>query len=548
MGVVLKRSRLPLLGVLLACACFSAGALAGLASIETGMPTAGSPAVGVTTSRAVVALPEIPQRGVFVLTPRLLLQLTLARNADALYAQLATGVAGHLADAEQGLFEVVAYGGLRHEDRKRKRTAQELDLNSLLNSQSVLDEQVGLAEMGVKRRMSFGGELSLSYRLTQRENNLIKASPISQGKDTEYDGALALTFKQPLLRGFGGAAVEADRKIAELEWAISKQQYKQQMLRSSSEALSAYWQLYRAHAALAIRQEALRKAEAAQHDIATRIAGGRLPPRMAFEARSAVSTRKAESLRAEQSLNEAESRIKSLLNLIGTEYAELSFQPGLAAGLASKLSIEAADTRLLDQALQHWPSYRIANLKRQQGQIRLDFAGNQKRPQLDLMASCSSSSLSYSRSDALDDPFKRDYPDCYIGLNMEIPLQGNLRATSQLQAQRLRMSQSDIEIEAVRGTLANDLSLRTRQLERASQEVAEYRTDVDLRAQLLEMEQKQFEFGMSRWSQVIGRENELNAGRESLLDSEVRLELAQVALQVADGSLFGEYAVEWQGD
>jgi outer membrane protein TolC len=538
MGLALKRGGAPLLGILLACACFSAGARAALAA----------PATAEAAGRAVVALPDIPQHGVLVLTPRLLLQLTLARNADALYAQLASAVAGHLADAEKGLFEVVAYGGVRHEDRKRKRTAQELDLNSLLNSQSVLDEQVGLAEMGVKRRMSFGGELSLSYRLTQRQNNLIKASPISKGKDTEYDGALALTFKQPLLRGFGGAAVEADRKIAELEWAISKQQYKQQMLRSSSEALAAYWQLYRAHQALDIRREALRKAEAARHDIETRIAGGRLPPRMAFEARSAVSTRKAEALRAEQGLNEAESKIKSLLNLTGTDYAELSFMPGLAARPALLTNTDAADARLLEQALQHWPSYRIANLKRQQGQIRLDFAGNQKRPQLDLMASCSSTSLSYSRSDAQDDPFKRDYPDCYIGLNMEIPLRGNLRATSQFQAQRVRMSQSDIEIEAVRGSLANDLSLRTRQLERAGQEVAEYRKDVDLRTQLLEMEQKQFELGMSRLSQVIGRENELNASRESLLDSQARLELAQIALQVADGSLFGEYAVEWRGD
>jgi outer membrane protein TolC len=461
---------------------------------------------------------------------------------------LASEVSGHLAQAELGLFEVVAFGGLRHEDRKRQRTAQELDLNSLLKSEVDLDEQVDLIEMGVRRRMGAGGELSLSYRLTGRKNNLIEASPISKNKDTEYDGALALTFKQPLMRGFGSAVVDADRKIAELEWAIGKQQYKQQMLRSSSEALAAYWQIYRTNESLRIRQESLRKAIAAQADIEERIVNGRLPPRAAYEARSTVSLRMAEKLRAEQAVNEAESKIKTLLNLVGAEYGSLRLLPGHQPALAQSPAPEPPNAQRLEQALHDWPSYRIAEMKRQQSQIRLDMASNQKRPQVDLTASCSSTYLSYAAQDSAEKIFKRDFPDCYVGVNMEIPLEGNLRAKSQHQAQRVRMEQSDIEIEAVRTALTNDLELRARQLDRAIMEVAEYRKDVDLREQLLEMEQKQFQFGMSRLSQVITRENELNVSRESLLDSQARLELARVALQVADGSLFGEYAVILQGD
>jgi outer membrane protein TolC len=550
MAVALRRGKILRAGVLLAWSCASANALAVAAAPAGGLSAALAGGAGMSARRAVTSLPEIPFQGEFQLTPRLLLQLTLARNADALYSQLASEVAGHLAQAELGLFEVVAYGGLRHEDRKRQRTAQEKESSLVTSGQSVLDEQVETGEMGLKRKLGSGGELSLSYRLTKRSNNLIEKVNASSTNptDTEYDGALALTFKQPLLRGFGSAAVEADRKIAELDWAIGKQQYKQQMLRSGSEALAAYWQLYRAHEALRIRQDALRKAVAAQDDIETRIAGGRLPPRTVLEARSAVSSRMAEKLRAEQSVNEAESKIKTLLNLAGAAYGGLRLLPGQQSAQTQAPAPAPADAQRLEQVLQSWPSYRIADLKRQQGMIRLDFASNQKRPVLDLAASCSSTYLSTSGRDTSEKVFSRDYPDCYIGLNLEIPIEGNLRAKSQLQAQRVRLSQSDVEIEAVRATLANDLELRARQLDRAIMEVAEYRKDVDLRAQMLEMEQKQFQFGMSRLSQVIARENELNASRESLLDSQARLELARVALQVADGSLFGEYAVEWQGD
>ncbi len=490
----------------------------------------------------------IPQRGELNLTPRLLLQMTLARNADALYSRLAAEVSGHLAQSELGLFEVVAFGGVRHEDRERQRTAQERLAGSGLVPD--LDEQVDIAELGVRRRLRSGGELSLSYRLSGRDNNLIKDSTFSGGEDTEYDGALALTFKQPLLRGFGRGVVEADRRIAELEWAITKQQHKQQLLRTSSEALAAYWQLYRAHESLRIREQAMRKADAALEDIKARISSGRLSPRTIFEARSAVATRRAEVFRAEQNVSEAEAKIKNLLNLNDTEYAELRLLPILRADQATARPAAPilGNAERLEQALQHWPTYRIADLKRQQGLIRLDYASNQKRPQLDLTASCSSTYLSYDFSHTAENVVKGDYPDCYLGFNMEIPLEGNLRAKSQHQAQYVRLYQSALEIEAVRTSLANDLELRTRQLERVKKEVAEYQKDVELRQQLLDTERQQFQFGMSRLSQVIARENELNAGHESLLDSQARLELAQVAVQVADGSLFGNYAVEWRGD
>ena len=489
-------------------------------------------------------LPEIPLQGELRLTPRLLLQLALVRNADAIYSRLASEASSYLARAEQGTFEVVAYGGLRHEDRKRQRTAQELDLNNLLKNETLLDEQVNTVEMGARRRLGSGGELTLSYRLSGRENNLIKASPITKGNDTEYDGALALTFKQPLLRGFGSAAIEADRKIAELEWAITKQQYKQQILRTSSEALAAYWQLYRANESLRLRREALQKAVASQGDVQARIAGGRLPRLSGFESGSAEATHKAAVFRAEQGVSEAEAKIKTLLNLPGQRYAKLQLVAGVSPMEASRPV--STDEARLEQALQRWPSYRITELKRQQAQVRFDYAGNQKRPQLDLMASCSSSYLSYEAGQTSKKAFSNDFPDCYLGLNFEMPIEGNLRGTSQHEAQRVRMIQTEVETEAVRTSLANDLELRAQQLDRSIDEVVEHTKDVSMRGHLLDMERKQFGFGLSRLSQVLARENELNDSQDRLLDSQVRQELARVALQLSEGSLMDAYAVDWR--
>ena len=251
---------------LLALCCSTAA----LAAVEA-TPADGSP-------RA--APPAIPIQGVWEVTPTRLLQQVLARNADALYARLQARVAGRLLEAESALGEPVSYASLRHEDRFRQRTAQE-KTSSIFSTQNELDELVDTLELGVRARLATGGEVSLAYRYTDRRNNIIRAS--ASNPDAEYDGALTLTLKHPLLRGFGAAAVDADRQVAELELAISRQQYKQQLLKASSDALTAYWQLYKAHELKRMREEARDNARRAFDDARAQVASGRASRNIASE-------------------------------------------------------------------------------------------------------------------------------------------------------------------------------------------------------------------------------------------------------------------------
>ena len=500
--------------------------------------------VAATAPEALASLPEIPAQGELWLTPRLMLHLALVRGADIQYSRLAAVASGHLARAEYGVFEPIAYASVRHEDRSRQRTAQELSSNIFTQNEQLLDEQVRAREIGIRGRMGLGGEMTVAYKRTARSNNLIEdAFGNTAKRDTEYDAAYTVSFKQPLLRGFGSDAVDADSKVAELEWAIGKQQFRQQVLRSGSDALAAYWQLYRASESLKLRQMAKSNALAALADVEARIASGRMAPKTIFEARGVVAARTAEIFPAEQGVSEAEAKIKNLLNLGAQNYRDLHLIPRLPP---SKDAAPALQARPLEQALQMWPGYRIAKLKQEQGRVRLNFAENQKKPVLDVVASCSSTRLSYESRYSATNVFSSGHPDCYLGLNAEMPIGGNLRASEQHQAQRVRLIQSDVEIEAIRSTLANDLQLRERQLARAAEEVAEHRKDVAMRAKLLELEQTQFKFGLSPLGQVILRENELHAGQERLLDALARLELARVAVQVADGSLLDTHGVEWR--
>jgi hypothetical protein len=187
------------------------------------------------------------------------LQLLMARSAEVAYSQFNTEVTRRLMQGEAGLYEATFFMGIREEGRRRQRTAGEIS-QSLLNT-SVLEENGRSDVLGVRSKLPWGSELSISYSPSRKNNNLIPQYNGGQS-DAEYNTLLSLTFKQPLLRNAGRSVTETDRQIADLEHRISQLQLTQQLYKTSVDGLTLYWQLYRAEAILALRQNALDTAQA----------------------------------------------------------------------------------------------------------------------------------------------------------------------------------------------------------------------------------------------------------------------------------------------
>lgn len=480
-----------------------------------------------------------PRQGELRLTPKRLVRLTLALNAEVLHAARRMKVTEQMLHAEQALYTPTIYATYTYEDRERERTSQEIQSSIFSSQTEVLVEQVNRAEVGVRGLLPTGAEVSLGYRITKRENNLIDPS---DPHASETQGALTFSIRQPLLRGRGPDVTETDLRVAKLERKISKLQYQRQLLKSLADSISVYWNLYRAHAVLEIRRDALENARRIMRDVQRRVAGGRMAGDSLLEARITVANREAEVARAEQLVHQAEARIKSLLGLSGAVYRELHFQPARPP-ITARIS-HASFAERYRRALEHWPSYRIAQLRLQQELVRLNYADNQRLPVLDLVAGYSSTSLDRSTSEAFEDVFQNDYPEWHVGLVFEMPLWGG-RAESEYHAQRLRVQQARLKVQNIRSKLSNDLRARWQQLGTALDQVRRLQKEVELRARLLASARKRFERGQLRLGQLIEREDELNRSRKRLVESAARLELARVALLLAESRLLERYDIEW---
>jgi outer membrane protein TolC len=482
--------------------------------------------------------PKAPIRGTLTLDPKLLVQLLVARSAEIEYSHLQIEVAQNMRRAEDALYEPVLFQSTRRESRERQRTVEER-LASLATSRvNTLQEDVNSVELGVRSRFSTGAEASVSYRQTEKQNNIIASGGTY---DTEYNGSLILSIKQPLWRGRGRSVVETDRKLAEAEEKISLLQYRQQLLKTCSDALTLYWQLYRALEVYRIRQLAVDNTKQILADTKARIDAGRVPASNMLEANAAALLREVELNRAEQGVREAEARIQTLLSISSLQ------DPGLRLlaredSTAMKMSPVSVQQRY-QLALDTWPAYQIARLRNEQANLRLNFADNQRKPAVDLVMSRSNTGLASDRTEMRQLASTARYPEWYVGINVEMPLGGNQKAESQYRAQTTRVKQSQLEIDSVYNALANDIRIRQEQAEGALLEVQQVRRDVELREQIFNNERIRYDSGLGLLTLLLQREGELNEARQRLVESNTRLGQANVALMFSDGSLLQEYGI-----
>jgi hypothetical protein len=329
-------------------------------SLAAGLATGGS-AWAQALARVVAARtrPVLPLAGEVALSPRQLAQLAAVRNPEIRYSRLGVDVAGYLSSAEAALYEAVLFGNRAADDITRQRTVEErLSSAAALN---VLDERSTTIEAGVRQRLPTAGEVALSYRIIRRSNNIIASSTGNQ-QDTEWTGALVISIKQPLLRGAGRSVLETDRRVAELEHQVQWAQFRQQVLKSTAEALNLYWQLRpRAGSAAAARRIAAQRAQDGSDVEAAHRGRPLAAGQPAGDAGSTVLAREAEVTRAEQAVREAESRVMTALSL------SAATQPGVRVKATLRRPADAAGVETLDaaveRALGQWPPYLVSQLR-----------------------------------------------------------------------------------------------------------------------------------------------------------------------------------------
>ncbi len=469
------------------------------------------------------------------LTPRTLAQALTVRNLELAYGRESVSIGASMAAAEAALYEPILFASAKRTSIERQRTTEEKSSNIFVQQDNMLDEDGRTIEGGVRQRIPLGGEFSVSARQAQRSSNVLakSAPPVT----LEINSGLVLSFKQPLLRGAGVGVTETDKRVSEIESLVTQWQYLQQLNKVLAEGLSLFWQTEVASQATRWREQLLVGTESLRQDARVRVEAGKLAPRANLELSRVLLAREADLGRAVQTRDELKLRLLSSLDL------DAALLPGLQLDGQSVSPNVAATT--VDEALAQWSPYQVAMLRKRQGELRLAFASNQRRPAVDLVMSYTQGGLANAKTRTAWSTVKDgDYPEWFVGLNIELGAQGNRKAASQMVAQAKRVEQSDTEIAAIRQAFLNDRRAKLMARDQLLRETDLTGREVQTRQALLDDERQRFNAGLGLLGNLLQAEQELLESRIRAADALGRLETARLALLLADGTLLSAYGID----
>lgn len=272
-----------------------------------------------------------------------------------------------------------------------------------------------LAQAGVKKQFFTGGNASVSQELDRLDSNsrLVIPNPQSTSRLT---GRLT----QPLLQGIGDAPNRAAIEVANLNVAISTEEFRQKAADVALDVMTAYWQFVQDRENVRISRTVLEMAEEVLRREQVRLQRGLSKPLDADRARATAESRRGELIRAENRATATENRLRLLLNAPAEQGMPPRKMEPVDAPRVSPFDIDAARARA--RALDRRPELLRARSSARAGEVRMGLARNKKLPRLDAKFSYTMNSQAGTQRDAVDRVYGSERDSWSAGVEFEWPI------------------------------------------------------------------------------------------------------------------------------
>ena len=316
-----------------------------------------------------------------------------------------------------------------------------------------------------------------------------------------------LILKQPLLQGFGMRLNDRSIRIAQINTAAAREQFRSQLLDLASGVLNLYANLVAASDELKARQRALEIAEKFYEDTRKEIAAEAIPAIQLPRAAAEVSTRRQELQIAQSTVRQQEIQLKEAVS--HTEDPRLE-----AAGIVLVDRIAVPDTddlpplrELVAAAMANRPDVAVTRYRDQTTEINLAGTANPLLPALNLTLQ------TYDRGvggkgqvvdgvppnpyfvggygNAFSQVLRHDLPSNAATVGFSAPL-GNRAAQADYGIDQLQYRQSQLSAQRDTNTIVVDISARVTALRQAHSRYSAARDTRLLEEQLLEADRQRF--------------------------------------------------------
>ncbi len=362
---------------------------------------------------------------------------------------------------------------------------------------------------GVRRKNISGGQFNISQELGFQNTNSTFFQPNNQGTSR-----IRLGYIQPLMRGRGQVYNTSLIVLAKIDASIAGDEFSRQLQSHLLEVTRAYWSLYLERVSLVQKQQLYLRAEKILNDLRGRM-GVDIAGSQVVRVEAAVTERKADLVRSEMAVRNAQERIHALVN-----------DPELANTVNLEIIPSVNPTRqtepleigeILSTALQMRPEVNQSIKQMRAACVRLNMSKNELMPQLDLVFETYVAGLRGNSNigGAWVDQFRTGEPGYSVGLNYEIPVQ-NRAARARLNRRRLELRQLQNQFRTTVETLLMETKVAAREVRTSEREFkAKYHAMQAASKRLENLEQ--------RWAAIPGRDSNVGLYLDNVLQAQAQL-------------------------
>ncbi len=367
-----------------------------------------------------------------------------------------------------------------------------------------LDDQF-TAKAGLRKRLSNGSKLEVGQQVGWQDTNSNFFIPQNQGT-----ARLTLDYTMPLLKGSGKTYNTSLQVLSRVDVDVANEEFMRQLQSHLLEISRGYWSLYLERGSLAQKVKLYLKTNAIFEELRSRQNVDASPTQLS-SARAARENRLSDLIRAQAATQNAETRLRALINapeLGPDESYEL-----LPTDAPSICGLEIDFTDEVEQSLINRPEIKAAIQEIKAACIRLGVASNEVLPQLNFVTQAYVAGLRGESSvgGAWVDQFSTGAPSYSVGLQYEIPI-GNRIANARFDRRRLELRQLQEKYRAVIENVRAEVEVAVRELLTSQAELLA--KSISLSAAVNEAETLE-----ARWRLAVGGDGASSLNLESLLRS-----------------------------
>lgn len=366
---------------------------------------------------------------------------------------------------------------------------------------------------GVRRRNRQGGQFDISQSYGWQETNSSFFIPNPQGT-----ARLVMNYTHPLSRGSGRVYNESLTCLARLDKNIADDEFRRQLQSHLLEVTRAYWLLYLERGVLFQKINSYQRASEIYEMLKKRSSVDAQLSQIA-SARATATTRKAELIRAQTAVKNAESRLRSLVN--DPEFGQFDEVELIPLDTPTNVVYEVDLHESMSFAIQNRPEVLQALKQIKAGTVRYSMSKHELLPILNLITQAYVAGLRPD-GDALDawsQQFNDGQPSYSVGLNYELPI-GNRGANARYTRRRMELRQLKAQYQTTLETVKLEVAVAVREVETAIQEMFAKEEAMNARSQQLDALTK-------RWESIPGEDITASLALENLLDAQERLATAE---------------------